>query len=53
MTKVIVIQILLTLILFSLGSGELNAQTSGEDELVTPEKLTLLILPSKLSKCYS
>ena len=49
MNRVIVIPILITVILLSLGSCELKAQTE-EDELVSPERLKLLILPSKISK---
>ncbi len=49
MNRVIVISILLTVILLSLGSGELKAQIE-EDELVSPERLKILILPSKFSK---
>ena len=49
MNRVIVIPILVTAILLSLSSGELKAQTE-EDELVSPEKMKLLILSSKFSK---
>lgn len=48
MIRVIVIPILITVILLSLGSGELKAQTE-EDELVSPERLKILILPSNIS----
>jgi len=50
MLKIMVYSIILTLILLSAGSGELKAQSDEEEELVSPEKLKLLILPSKISK---